>query len=221
MKMSSPEVVAKPGASLRHRSRRPSRRGTHFLPPDPAQHGGHPSPRNRNSGVAYVIHFALKRNLLFRIGYSEGITALQQWLLIYILGGLPFDIVDFFISELEDVIMEGLTSSRRQPYAHWISWILTQLDQGAMMHNLESSTTSFKDYSPTSPNDGRRGARGQRRAEQRLRERAQAEAAAAEDPFAAADTSLAAAEAQLPHFLATTDSEGSEDDEDYTPTVPV
>jgi len=27
--------------------------------------------------VAYVIHFALKRSLLFRIGYSEGITALQ------------------------------------------------------------------------------------------------------------------------------------------------
>ena len=107
--MSSPEVVVKPGASLRHRltTRNP------LPPPDPAQHGGHPSPRNRNSGVAYVIHFALKRNLLFRIGYSEGITALQQWLLIYILGGLPFDIVDFFISELEDVIMEGLTSSRR------------------------------------------------------------------------------------------------------------
>ena len=135
-----------------------------------------------------MIHFALKRNLLFRIGYSEGIIALQQWLLIYILGGLPFDIVDFFISELEDVIMEGLTSSRRQPYAHWINWILAQLDQGRMMQNLESSTTSFKDYSPTSPNDGRRGARGQRRAEQRLRERTQTE-------FAAADASLAAVEA--------------------------
>jgi len=64
-----------------------------------------------------------------------------------------------------------------------------------MMHDLEISTTSFKDYSPTSPSDGCRGARGQRRAEQRLREQAQTEAAAAEDPFAAADASLAAAEA--------------------------
>ena len=72
-----------------------------------------------------------------------------------------------------------------------------------MMHNLESSTTSFKDYSPTSPNDGRRGARGQRRAEQRLRERAQSEAVAAEDPFVAADASLDAAEARLPQFLDT------------------
>ena len=116
--------------------------------------------------------------------------------------------------------MEGLTSSRRQPYAHWISWILAQLDQRRMMHILESLTTSFKDYSPTSPNDGCRGARGQRRAEQRLQERAQLEAADAEDPFAAADASLAAVEARLPQYLAT-DSENSEDDEDYTPTVPV
>ena len=85
------------------------------------------------------------------------------------------------------------------------------------MHDPEISTTSFKDYSPTSPDDGRRGARGQRRAKQRLRERAQAEAGAAEDPFAVADASLAAAEAQLPHYLAT----DSEDDEDFTPTIPV
>ena len=115
---------------------------------------GTPRVPSRLTPVAYVIHFALKRSLLFRIGYSEGITSLQQWLLIYILGGTQFDIVDFFICEIEDVIMEGLTSSRRQPYAHWISWILAQLDQGAMMHDLEISTTLFKDYSPTSPNDG-------------------------------------------------------------------
>ena len=67
----------------------------------------------RLTAVAYVIHFALKRSLLFSISYTKGITVLQQWLLIYILRGLPFDIVNFFICELEDVIMEGLTSSRR------------------------------------------------------------------------------------------------------------
>ena len=89
-----------------------------------------------------------------------------------------------------------------------------------MMHDLEISSTSFKDYSPTSPDDGRRGARGQRRAEQRLRERAQAEAATTENPFTAADASLVAAKAQLPQFL-DTDSEDSEDDEDFTPTIPV
>jgi len=97
---------------------------------------------------------------------------------------------------------------------------LAQLDQGAMMHDLEISTNSFKDYSRTAPDDGRRGVKGQRRAEQRLREHVQAEAAATEDPFAAADASLAAAEAQLPQLL-DTDSEDSEDDEDFTPTIHV
>ena len=56
--------------------------------------------------------------------------------------------------------MEGMTVNRRQPYAHWISWILAQLGQNAMMHDLEISTTQFKEYSPTTPRDGRRRARG-------------------------------------------------------------
>ena len=41
-----------------------------------------------------------------------------------------------------------------------------------------------------------------------------------DDPTTAEDASLAAAEAQLLHYLAT-DSEDSEDDEDYIPTVSI
>ena len=41
-----------------------------------------------------------------------------------------------------------------------------------------------------------------------------------DDLTAAEDASLAAAKAQLPHYLAT-DSEDSEDDEDYIPTVSI
>ena len=73
--------------------------------------------------------------------------------------------MDFFICELEDVIMDGMTVNRRQPYAHWISWILALLGQNAMMHDLEILTTQFKEYSPTAPRDGLRDVRGQRRAE--------------------------------------------------------
>ena len=47
-----------------------------------------------------------------------------------------------------------------------------------------------------------------------------AEGRIAVDPTAVEDASLAAAEAQLPHYLAA-NSEDSEDDEDYIPTVPV
>ena len=93
--------------------------------------------------------------------------------------------------------MEGMIVNRRQPYAHQISWILAQLGQNAMMHDLEILTTQFKEYSPTAPSDGRRRARGQHRAEQILRERAQEEAAAGEEPFVAEDASVAIAEAQL------------------------
>ena len=57
----------------------------------------------------------------------------------------------------------------------------------------------FKVYSPTAPQDGRRGPRGQRRAQQRLDEHALAEGRIADDLMEAEDASLAAAEAQLPH----------------------
>ena len=88
------------------------------------------------------------------------------------------------------------------------------------MDELAQSRTHFTVYSPTTPRDGRRGPRGQRRAQQVLDERALAEGRVADDPMAADDASLAAAEAQLPHYLVT-NSEDSEDDEDYIPTVTV
>jgi len=59
--------------------------------------------------MVHSIHLALRKSLLFRIGYNEGITALQQWLLLYIMTGRDFDLVDFFICELEDVILDGMT----------------------------------------------------------------------------------------------------------------
>ena len=88
------------------------------------------------------------------------------------------------------------------------------------MDELAQSRTHLTVYSPTTPRDGRRGPRGQRRAQQVLDERALAEGRVADDPTVAEDASLATAEAQLPHYLVT-DSEDSKDDEDYIPTVTV
>ncbi|PUZ60458.1 hypothetical protein GQ55_4G128600 [Panicum hallii var. hallii] len=69
------------------------------------------------------------------------------------------------------------------------------------MHELERSRSRFKEYSPTGPRDGHRGPR---------------EA----DPMATEAEALAAAEARLPAYLAA-DSDDSEDDEDFTPAIPV
>ena len=98
--------------------------------------------------------------------------------------------------------------------------MLAQLRQNACMDQLEQSRMSFTEYSPTAPRDGRRGPRGQRRAQRILDECVLAEGRVVDDPTTAEDASLAAAEAQLPHYLVT-DSEDLEDDEDYIPTVTV
>ena len=121
---------------------------------------GTPRIQDNLTPVAHTIHFALRKSLLFRIGYNEGITALQQWLLLHIMTGRDFDLVNFFICELEDVIMDGMTVHRRHPFAHWICWILAQLSQNAHMDELAQSRTHFRFYSPTTPRDGRRGPRG-------------------------------------------------------------
>ena len=47
----------------------------------------------------------------------RGIIALLQWLLLHIMIGRDFDLVDFFICELEDVIMDGMTVHRHHPFA--------------------------------------------------------------------------------------------------------
>jgi len=122
-----------------------------------------------------MIHLALRRSLLYRLGYNEGITALQHWLLIHILIGRQFDIVDLFICELEEVIFDGMTAHRQQPFAHWISWILAQLGQNAHMDELQHSRSSFKESSPPAPRDGRCGPKGLRLAHGTLDERALAE----------------------------------------------
>jgi hypothetical protein len=68
-----------------------------------------PRTPDRLTPVAYTIHMALRRSLLYRQGNNECIIALQQLLLIHILMGRDFDIVDLLICEIEDAIMDGMT----------------------------------------------------------------------------------------------------------------
>ena len=86
------------------------------------------------------------------------------------------------------------------------------------MDDLQHSRTSFKEYSPHAPRNGRCGPRGQRLAQRTLDERAVAEGRVRDEERAAEDAALDEAEAQLPGFLAV-DTDDSEDDEDYTPTI--
>jgi len=62
-----------------------------------------------------------------RSGYPKGFTGLQQLLLLHILTHEPFDIVDFILAEIEDVITDGMGVVRQFPYAHWISYICSMI----------------------------------------------------------------------------------------------
>jgi hypothetical protein len=70
---------------------------------------------------------ALRRTLLPRSGYLEGFTGLQQLLLLHILTHEPFDIIDFILAEIEDVITDGMGVVRQFSYAHWISFICSMI----------------------------------------------------------------------------------------------
>jgi hypothetical protein len=135
---------------------------------------------------------------------------------MYMMAKRPFDLVDIMLAEIEDAIMDGMGMTRQQPFAHWISWLLSRLEAQRYVGMLESSKFVFLTYHPLMPGDRRRGLRGLRRAEETLQAWAAAEAVI--DKAARQDATLAAAEASLPQYF-TTDDESSSDDEDFTPAL--
>jgi hypothetical protein len=163
---------------------------------------------------AYVVHYTLRRSVLYRMGNVESLTGVQQWLLMYVMAKRPFDIFDIMLAEIEDAIMDGMGMTRQQPFAHWISWLLSRLEAQRYVGILESSKFVFPTYRPPMPRDRRRGPRGLSRAEETLQARAAAEAVM--DEAARQDTTLVAAEAPLSQYF-TTDDESSSDDEDFVP----
>jgi hypothetical protein len=110
--------------------------------------------------------------------------------------------------------MDGMGMTRQQPFAHWISWLLSRLEAQRYVGMLEQSKFVFPTYGPPMPSDRRRGPRGLRTAEETLQARAAAEAVM--DEAFRQDATLAAAEAPLPQYFAT-DDKSSSDDGDFAP----
>jgi hypothetical protein len=79
---------------------------------------GTPKTPNRLTREVYIVHYALRRSVLYRMRNVESLTGVQQWLLMYVMAKRPFDIVDILISEIEDAIMDGMGMTRQQPFAH-------------------------------------------------------------------------------------------------------
>ena len=65
-----------------------------------------------------VLDAIMRRTLLSRMGYREGLTRIQLWLLNYLMQQTVFDIWDLLLLEMEDTIVEGFKGHRQLPYAH-------------------------------------------------------------------------------------------------------
>jgi hypothetical protein len=131
---------------------------------------GTPRTPDRLTREAYVVHYALRSSVLYRMRNAESLTGVQQWLLMYVMAKRPFDIVDILISEDEDTIMDGMGMTQQQLFAHWISYLLSCLEARRYMGMLEQPKFTFPTYQPPMPGDMRRGPRGLRRAEETIQE---------------------------------------------------
>jgi hypothetical protein len=71
-----------------------------------------PRTPDRLTREAYVVHYVLRRSVLYRMGSAESLTGVQQWLLMYVMARRPFDIVDILINKVEDAIMDAMGMTR-------------------------------------------------------------------------------------------------------------
>ena len=65
--------------------------------------------------TARVIEVIMRRTLLSRMRYREGLTCIQLWLLNSLMQQTVFDIWDLLLSEMEDTIAKGFRGHRQLP----------------------------------------------------------------------------------------------------------
>jgi hypothetical protein len=73
---------------------------------------GTPRTPDRLIREAYVVHYALKRSVLYGMGNADSLTG------VHVMVKRPFDLVDIVPAEIEDAIMDGMGMTRQQPFAH-------------------------------------------------------------------------------------------------------
>ena len=102
--------------------------------------------------TARVLDAIMRRTLLLRMGYHEGLTRIQLWLLNSLMQQTVFDICDLLLSEMEDTIAEGFRGHRQLPYAHWITFLIHRaviVRSTEMLAEYSGATTKFPTYNLT------------------------------------------------------------------------
>ena len=94
----------------------------------------------------------MRRTLLPRMGYHEGLTHIQLWLVNSLVQQTIFDIWDVILLEMEDNLAEGFGGHRQLPYAHWITFLIRKAvtqKSPETMAKYTGATTEFPPYNMT------------------------------------------------------------------------
>jgi hypothetical protein len=98
--------------------------------------------------IARVLDAIMRRTLLLRFGYQEGLTRMQPWIVHHLISQIPFDIWDLMLYEMEDTLVEGFKGHHQLPYAHWICFLIrSACDLPAEIRaEISDTTTAFLEY---------------------------------------------------------------------------
>ena len=90
---------------------------------------GEGSRRNHSdlTPTARVLEAIMRRTLLPRMGYREGLTRIQLWLLNSLMQQTVFDIWDLLLSEMEDTIAKDFRGHRQLPLLTGSLFLSTEL----------------------------------------------------------------------------------------------
>jgi hypothetical protein len=114
----------------------------------PFTDGSRRSPVDFTPAAKYLYQL-MRWTLLPRMGYREATTHIQLWLLGALISHSEFDVVDFLICEIEDMVLDGLCARRQLPYAHYLCYIFAQLIQPPQFQGtLKASRLHFGSYRP-------------------------------------------------------------------------
>jgi hypothetical protein len=98
--------------------------------------------------LARVLDAIVRRTLLPRLGYREGLTRMQLWVVHHLISQTPFDIWDLMLCEMEDTLTEGFKGHWQLSYAHWICFLIrSACDLPAEIRaEISDTTTAFPEY---------------------------------------------------------------------------
>ena len=90
---------------------------------EPFDEGSSRTPRDLTP-IVKLLDVIMRRTLLLRMGYREGLTHIQLWLLNTLMQQIVFDVWDVILSEMEDTLAKGFRGHRQLSYAHWITFLI-------------------------------------------------------------------------------------------------